>query len=90
MSFEWDEEKRESNLLKHRLDFISAQRMFEEGFPFIDAPSKFEGETRWLRTGIVDGAFVTVVWTTRNDRIRLISFRRARREERRTYLDSHI
>ena len=51
---------------------------------------KFEGEIRWLRTGIVDGAFVTVVWTIRGDRIRLISFRRARREERRAYLDSHI
>jgi uncharacterized DUF497 family protein len=48
MSFEWDEEKREANLLKHRLDFISAQHMFDEGFPFIDAPSKFEGESRWL------------------------------------------
>ena len=90
MRFEWDDAKRDSNVLKHRLDFVAAQAMFEEGFPFIEAPSMFEGETRWLRTGIVDGAFVTVVWTIRNDRIRLISFRRARREERRAYLDAHI
>ena len=90
MSFEWDEEKRLSNLAKHRLNFSRAQTLFEADSQYIETRSEAEDEERWLRTGIVDGEFVTIVWTRREDSIRFISFRRARREERREYLDRYL
>ena len=42
-------------------------------------------EQRFLTTGIFEGRYVTVVYTIRSEAIRIISFRRARHEERQKY-----
>jgi uncharacterized DUF497 family protein len=84
MRFEWDEHKRRANLVKHGLDFIDAAEVFEA--PYVDAPSAYDGdEERFLATGTSKGRFVTVVYTMRSEAIRIISFRRARHEEREKY-----
>jgi uncharacterized DUF497 family protein len=84
MRFEWDERKRKSNLAKHGLDFLDVCVVFEE--PHIVVPSAFEGgEDRFLAIGVLEGRLVTVVYTTRSEAIRIISFRRARHEERQRY-----
>ena len=84
MRFEWDERKRRSNLGKHGLDFIDVSTVFEA--PYIVVPSTHEGEEeRFLAIGVFEGRVVTVVYTTRSEVIRIISFRRARHEERQKY-----
>lgn len=84
MRFEWDERKRRSNLAKHGLDFFDVSVVFES--PYIVVPSAYEGEEdRFLAIGVLEGRLVTVVCTTRSEAIRIISFRRARHEERQKY-----
>lgn len=84
MRFEWDENKRLSNLEKHHLDFFEVVDIFET--PHVEVVSSYEGEEkRFLAIGMLEGRFVTVVYTHRSTAIRIISFRRARHEEKRKY-----
>ena len=84
MRFEWDERKRLLNLEKHGLDFIDVAVVFEA--PHIRAPSTYRGEERrFLAIGTFEGRYVTVVYTARSEAFRVISFRRARHEERQRY-----
>lgn len=78
--FEWDEQKRRSNIEKHGLDFISAAEIFD-GRPIVTAQSTSLEEERFLTVGNLNDRFMTVVWTWRGDAIRLISARRARDQE---------
>ena len=84
MRFEWDERKRLGNLEKHGLDFFDVIGVFEA--PHVVVPSIHAGEEeRFLAIGVFKGRFVTVVYTIRSGAIRIISFRRARHEERQKY-----
>ena len=85
MEFEWDEAKRLINLEKHGgIDFYLAMDLFD-GRPIFEDKSPSEGEVRLLRTGIIGGKFVTVVWTMRANKVRIISARIARHADRRAY-----
>jgi uncharacterized protein len=83
MRYEWDERKRLSNIAKHGLDFFDVGIVFDS--PYVKVPSSHDSEERFLAIGIFKGLFVTVVYTMRFETIRIISFRRARHEERDTY-----
>ena len=85
MTFEWDERKRLSNLEKHGLDFFDVITVFES--PHVVVPSAHQGEERFLAIGLLESRYVTVVYTIRAEAIRVISFRRARYEERQKYQD---
>jgi hypothetical protein len=89
MRFEWDEEKRLSNIAKHGFDFIRAARLFD-GRPRLDAQSPRGQENRILSIGELDGVMIAVAWTQRGaDVCRIISVRRARDEEKRQYQQIH-
>ncbi len=88
MEFEWDEAKRESNVAKHGIDFIRAKLVFD-GRLEVTRRSAYLVEERFISIGIVEGHFITVVWTKREENIRLISARRARNEEKREYRSIH-
>jgi uncharacterized DUF497 family protein len=83
MYYEWDEQKQLSNLEKHGLDFFDVSIVFES--PYVKVPSSHSNEERLLAIGIFEGRFVTIVYTMRGETIRIISFRRARHEERDAY-----
>jgi uncharacterized DUF497 family protein len=84
MSFEWDERKQRSNLDKHGLDFVDIDTVFDG--PHVLVPSAYDGEEeRFLAIGLLEGRCVTVVFTFQSEAIRIISFRRARHEERQKY-----
>jgi uncharacterized protein len=83
MRYEWDERKRLANLKKHGLDFFDVDVVF--GSLHVVTPSLHSSEERFLAIGTLEGRFVTVVYTMRAEAIRVISFRRARHEERDTY-----
>jgi uncharacterized protein len=76
--FEWDENKRQSNVAKHGIDFLKASLWFD-GRPCLDLASPRDDEQRVLRIGELDGRVIVVVWTWRGDDVsRIISARRAR------------
>jgi uncharacterized DUF497 family protein len=84
MRFEWDERKRLANLEKHGLDFLDVIEVFEA--PHLVVPFTYYGEEeRSLAIGVLAERLVTVVFTIRSKNIRIISFRRARLEERQKY-----
>ena len=85
MNFEWDEDKRRSNIEKHGIDFIRARHVFD-GRPRRDVESPRGNEHRILSVGELNGVIVAVAWTRRGeDIIRSISVRRACREEERAF-----
>ena len=82
--FEWDEDKRRQNLAKHGVDFLRAALVFD-GRPAVMLYSPRTSEDRWQTTADVEGRLITVVWTWRGQRCRIISARRARDGEERAY-----
>jgi uncharacterized DUF497 family protein len=84
MDFEWNERKRLTNIEKHELDFEDADIVFEN--PHVVAAARMvAGEERWLATGMIDDVYVTVIYTRRTEVTRIISMRKARKNERRRY-----
>jgi uncharacterized DUF497 family protein len=92
MEFEWDEDKRLSNLEKHGIDFLGARRIWE-GVP-VDpyAQNWVDGELRRVAIGGLPDRrgekIIAVVYTLRDGRVRIISARTARRHEREDYRES--
>lgn len=84
MMFEWDENKRLGNLEKHGLDVWA---VFEG--PHMVVPSSHASEKRFLVVGVLNGRHVVAVCTMRDDAVRVISFRRARNDEKRNYEAVH-
>ena len=80
---EWHEEKSASNRRKHGIDFDEAIEVFY-GTSLLRRSDR-DGEERWLAIGETEGRVVTVVFTWRGDALRIISARRARRNEKRAY-----
>jgi uncharacterized DUF497 family protein len=87
--FEWDEDKAEANLRKHKISFQEASRAFDDLFALIEQDlSEDFGEDRFLATGMVEGSLITVVYTERDERIRIISARKANSDEQKRYYRS--
>ena len=83
MLFEWDESKRQANLAKHHIDFRDAQRIFDG--PVLERMDSRHGEDRMFAIGLMEDIEIVVVYVMRGQRRRLISARRAHRNERQEY-----
>jgi len=86
MRFEWDEEKNQSNVRKHGLDFADAWEVFES--PMLTALDDRQdyGEDRWIGVGMLRTRTVVVAFTERGeDTIRIFSMRKATAQERKRY-----
>jgi uncharacterized DUF497 family protein len=86
VEFEWDPRKEASNVRKHGIPFSYAARVFLDAgrVERIDEREDYE-ETRFVTTGLVDGMEMVVVYTMREERVRIISAREADRDEIKTY-----
>ncbi len=84
--FEWDAAKAASNLRKHGVAFKDAQLVFSDVFAThsFDVDAGY-GEQRMIATGMVNGVLLTVVYTERGERTRLISARKATKHEQLGY-----
>ena len=84
--YEWDEAKREANLRKHGFDFDDADIVLENP-KRITFEESGRGEKRWRDLAFVETvrSVLAVVYTIRGYNIRIISFRKASRKERRIY-----
>jgi uncharacterized protein len=85
MAYQWDKDKAASNLNKHGIDFADAVSMFSDDLATTINDDRFE-EERFITIGIdAFGRVLVVVYTWRDDEIRLISARKATRSERNQY-----
>ena len=83
--FTWDETKRRSNLVKHRLDFVDAPVVFA-GITLTFEDDRFNyGEQRFITLGMLKGAIVVIAHTEQNETIRIISMRKATKYEQKLY-----
>ncbi len=80
MNFEYDENKSQSNKAKHGVDFEEIQLIWEDE-QMIEIQTTHPDEKRYLNIGKLDNKFYSVVITYRNNNIRIISARRARKKE---------
>lgn len=86
LAFEWDPNKDAANQEKHGIAFRTAIAVFDDPLRLEEASTKPDyGEVRRRAIGIVEDRVLTVVYTDRGDRRRIISARRARRHERHRY-----
>jgi uncharacterized DUF497 family protein len=77
----WREAKRRTNLKGHDFDFADAEEVFAgPTFTFEDDRFRYD-EQRLVTLGLLKGAYVSLVHTETLDRIQVISFRRATRNE---------
>lgn len=87
MEFEWDEEKRKINLEKHKIDFAEAVKIYD-GFVLTSESTGYDyGEERYITIGLLNGVEIAVIYTPRNGKKRIISVRRARIKERKSYYE---
>jgi uncharacterized protein len=83
---EWDETKAAENYAKHGVSFEAAILVFNDPFAIERLDDREDyGEDRFLLIGQTDGADLTVVYTERNGRIRIISARHATKYEEDDY-----
>jgi len=80
MEFEFDPAKSDGNKAKHGIDFYEAQELWEDP-DLIEIPVKTSDEPRFLVVGKISEKHWSGVITYRGDKIRIISVRRARKEE---------
>ncbi len=80
MEFEFDSRKSEANKRKHGIDFVAAQALWDDPH-VIEIPARTTDESRVLVVGKIERSHWSAVVTERGGRIRLISVRRARKEE---------
>ncbi len=85
MEFEWDENKRQSNLSKHGIDFVRAAYIFNS--PILEREdNRYDyNESRLIAIGEVNGVVLFVVYTVRGSIYRIISARRATKREQQQY-----
>lgn len=89
--FEWDAAKAAGNLIKHRVSFETAARVFADPCLLIEQNRIENGEHRWQTIGRVDGYLVLLVAHSAGEDndgteiIRIISARKAEPKERKRY-----
>ena len=88
MEYDWDTAKSEANLAKHGISFDDAKHIFDGPIvTWVDDRQDY-GEIRYISIGTLSAtAVLVVVHTERNGKIRLISARKANRQERKRYFD---
>jgi uncharacterized protein len=80
MEFEFDPEKSMKNKAKHGIDFYETRKLWDDP-DLMEVPAKTTDESRFMVIGKINDVFWSGVITYRDNKIRIISVRRSRREE---------
>ena len=80
MKFECDPEKSEANKVKHGIDFVEGQALWEDP-DRLQLPARTQGEPRLMLIGRIGDRHWSAIFTIRDDRTRIISVRRSRTKE---------
>jgi uncharacterized DUF497 family protein len=85
MEIEYDEEKRQLTLANRGLDFARAGEVFD-GAEFTWVDDRFDyGEVRFNTFGWIEDRLISVTWTARNGKRRIVSMRKANDREQARY-----
>ena len=90
LEFEWDPEKAQSNLKKHRVSFEEASTVFDDPLfiTFLDEEHSID-EERYITLGLSrTNDLLLIAHTDREGTIRIISARKATKNERRFYKEA--
>ena len=88
MNFEWDEVKSEACYRERGFDFAYAALAFADPDRIAQQDTRYiYGEDRYQLIGRIDGRLFVLVYTPRNDVVRIISARKANSREVRRYED---
>lgn len=86
--YEWDETKRAANVRAHGVDF-TAVYVFDWETAVIDVDDREDyGELREIATGFVGAILHVVIFTQRDERVRIISLRKANRQDVKRYVEA--
>lgn len=80
MEFEFDPSKSAANRRKHGIDFVDAQALWDDP-DLIEIPARTADEARCVVIGRIGEKHWSGIVTLREQRIRIISVRRSRKEE---------
>jgi uncharacterized DUF497 family protein len=83
--FEWDDAKSDETYRSRGLDFEFASHVFDGSFLEREDLRRDYGEARFVVIGVVDGRLITVVWTPRWSRRRIVAAWPSSNQERRMY-----
>jgi uncharacterized protein len=89
MDSEFDARKSHLNSVKHGIDFVAAQALWDDP-DLLEVPARTEDEPRWLVIGRIEARHWSAVITRRSQAIRIISVRRSRAEEVALYESKEI
>ena len=84
MQFEFDPQKSKTNQNKHGINFDQAQELWLDA-DRLEIPANTMDEPRLLVIGCIAGKTWSAVVTHRGNAVRIISVRRARKEEEALY-----
>lgn len=81
--YQWDDKKRLKNIKEHGYDFTAVPQFFSKNHTRKRAHDGGDGEERWMAIGILHEFYATAIYTMRGESVRMISLRKASRNERR-------
>jgi hypothetical protein len=85
MRYEWDEAKRQSNIQKHGIDFLGIEKAFAgQAITVLDDRIDY-GQPRFVTVGLLQGHVVVIAHTETDEVIRIISVRKATKNEEISY-----
>lgn len=88
MLYEWDDEKHKRNLATHGVDFADGEG-FEWKKCYTEQDQRNEyGEDRFVSIGPIQKRLYVIVWTMRENKVRIISLRKANSREVKRYEQS--
>ena len=84
MEFEFDPAKNKANLEKHGIGFDEAKALWLD-VDALERPARNEGEVRKMLVSKYGGKLWAAIFTEREDKVRIISVRRAHKKEETLY-----
>ena len=91
VEFEWDDEKADRNLRDHGLSFEDAVPVFLDPYRLeVEDDREDYGETRYYTIRMVNDVVLAVIFTWREECVRIISARKATKPEQRKYDTNRI
>ncbi len=85
MKFEYDENKSQTNEQKHGIDFLKAQKLWQDENALLVPANIVNNETRYALISKIVGKCYVAIFTIRDDAYRTISVGRCRKNEEQGY-----
>ena len=91
MKFEWDENKQQQNQQKHKISFEEATTVWTDPLALIapDPTHSVTEKREWIIGQSYESRVLVVVFTIREETIRIISARPASKSEKKKYAESN-